>query len=113
MKRLAVFTLGCLILSAGVAQAEDTVGYLTGNDMLKPCQAYVQEDYSSLMPGVCLRAVLGLSYPSPTICLARGVTQAQAVRVVVRYIEQRPGRMHENFLRLANEALTEAWPCRR
>jgi len=35
------------------------------------------------------------------------------VRVVVRYIEQRPGRMHENFLRLANEALTEAWPCRR
>jgi hypothetical protein len=37
----------------------------------------------------------------------------QAVGVVVRYIDQRPERMHEKFMTLALEALQQAWPCRR
>jgi hypothetical protein len=39
-------------------------------------------------------------------------TLAQKVRVVVAYIEARPARMHQDFRRLAVEALRTAWPCR-
>jgi hypothetical protein len=37
----------------------------------------------------------------------------QLVRVVVAYIDQRPARLHESFLNLALEALTDAWPCQK
>jgi Rap1a immunity proteins len=33
--------------------------------------------------------------------------------VVIKYIEARPERMHEQFGKLALEALTAAWPCKR
>jgi hypothetical protein len=42
---------------------------------------------------------------------AEGVTQGQAVAVVVKYIEARPERMHESFGKLALLALVTAWPC--
>jgi uncharacterized protein (DUF433 family) len=41
------------------------------------------------------------------------VTTDQAVAVVVKYIEARPERMHEQFGDLTFEALTAAWPCKR
>jgi Rap1a immunity proteins len=41
------------------------------------------------------------------------VTTVQSVAVVVKYIEARPQRMHEPFGKLALEALTAAWPCKR
>jgi hypothetical protein len=44
-------------------------------------------------------------------CRPQGVIHEQAVRVVVAYIERRPQRMHEDFRRLALEAMHEAsWP---
>ena len=39
-------------------------------------------------------------------------TLPQAIRVVIKYIEARPERMHESFNYLALEALRTAWPCR-
>jgi hypothetical protein len=40
------------------------------------------------------------------------VTFPQAARVIVRYIEARPQRMHESFVSLVIEALHDAWPCK-
>jgi hypothetical protein len=34
------------------------------------------------------------------------------VLVVVKYIDERPERMHERFTKLAYEALKAAWPCK-
>jgi Rap1a immunity proteins len=44
--------------------------------------------------------------------MPNGVTGAQAVRVVIAYIDARPARTHEKFRELALEALRTAWPCR-
>jgi hypothetical protein len=44
--------------------------------------------------------------------IPKAVTKGQILRVVVRYIEARPNRMHENFGSLALEAMLDAWPCR-
>jgi hypothetical protein len=37
---------------------------------------------------------------------------AQAVRVVVAYVNQNANRMHESFEVLAVEAIRDAWPCK-
>ena len=63
--------------------------------------------------GLCIGFVGGVVYAAPNVCLPQGVTNNQAVAVVVKYIEARPERMHEQFGDLALEALTAAWPCKR
>jgi hypothetical protein len=38
---------------------------------------------------------------------------SRMLSVVIAYIEARPQRQHEDFVPLANEALTAVWPCKR
>ncbi len=47
------------------------------------------------------------------MCIPNNVVTVQAVRVMVRYMEARPQKMHEPFVVLALEALQDAWPCRK
>jgi Rap1a immunity proteins len=61
--------------------------------------------------GACVGTAAGIIYADPKICAPDGWTLQQSVRVIVKYIEDRPARMHEPFVRLAGEALRAAWPC--
>ena len=64
--------------------------------------------------GICLGVVqtmLYLSGPVFGLCTPEGANLEQVLRVVVRYIDQRPDRTHERFENLALEAVLEAWPC--
>jgi hypothetical protein len=56
--------------------------------------------------------VIGLTIGSAA-CVPSNVTVKQVAQVIVRYVEARPQRMHEPVVRLAFEALHDAWPCRR
>ena len=49
---------------------------------------------------------------TPPFCPPPAATNGQFIAVVVKYIDQRPERMHEAFTTLAFEALKEAWPCK-
>jgi hypothetical protein len=40
-----------------------------------------------------------------------GTRIGQRVKVVIRYVESHPARMHESFVVLAADALKDAWPC--
>ena len=65
--------------------------------------------------GECLGEVDGIVETARKfgeVCPPPDVTTGQAVHVVVQYINARPERMHEQFSRLALEALTAAWPCK-
>ena len=44
------------------------------------------------------------------ICVPLNVTNGQATRVVVKYIDERPQRQHEAFAPLVIEALSGAFP---
>jgi hypothetical protein len=75
----------------------------------------------AFLAGTMNLSVLALSGEGQVIALKRnwscadipdGVTVGQELRVVIRYIEARPNRMHEPFRSLALEALLDAWPCR-
>jgi hypothetical protein len=61
----------------------------------------------------CGGVVEGIIFATTAACVPRTVTNNQAVRVVVKYIDDRPARLHENFKALAEEALMAAWPCKK
>jgi hypothetical protein len=67
--------------------------------------------------GVCFGTVTVIVFVARLLpehlrsCKPEGVTNEQAVRVVIAYVEARPERMHEDMRSLAIEAFHHAWPC--
>jgi hypothetical protein len=115
-----------LTLSVGLASgAKAEPDFSSANSQLPACKAFVNRQYSgdgvstSLALGYCAGVVSGIAFTMDDSGLAKacahipdGVTTGQEVQVVIRYLEQRPNRLHEPFKELAIEALANAWPCR-
>jgi hypothetical protein len=93
--------------------------YTTAKEWLPACEAYIGEGWTWGLADFCATMVAGQARLGRTSnawgCAeaSSDITRKQGVRVVVRYIEARPQRMDESFLRLAFEALADAWPCRK
>jgi hypothetical protein len=100
----------------------------SANEVLPACKLYLsvvdrhgavsQSELPNLMDaGECLGAVYAMLTISHTLaeplkfCPAVEFEAEQGVRVVVAYIESRPGRAREDFTMLALEALRAKWPC--
>ena len=105
----SLFGVALALTVTAASSAEDR---LSANYWLPLCKAFIAASASDLMgQGICAGRIEGLGFAS-CAHIPDSVTRAQAVRVVVRYIETRPQRMHESFLVLADEALRDAWPCK-
>jgi hypothetical protein len=91
----------------------------TADQMLPGCKGLLNNSMTSGVSvyhqGRCAGFIVGLMYGvwGRDFCRPNEATISQSVAVVVKYIEARPERMHEDFVPLANEALTAAWPCER
>jgi hypothetical protein len=110
------FVVAILLLALTMpASAQDT----TANQMLPGCKGLLDDRMTSGVSvhqqGRCGGYVASLVYGvgGQEFCSPKGVSIDQAVAVVIKYIEARPERMHEDFDKLALEALEEAWPCKR
>jgi hypothetical protein len=101
----------------------------TANEVLPACKLYLsvvdrhgtasQSEIPHLVDaGECLGAVYAMLTVSHALaeplkfCPPVEFDAEQGVRVVVAYIESRPGRGREDFTMLALEALRAKWPCR-
>lgn len=101
----------------------------SANEVLPACKLYLsvvnrhaavsQSEISHLVDaGECLGAVYAMLTLSHSLaeplkfCPPVEFEAEQGVRVVVAYIESRPGRGGEDFTRLALEALRAKWPCK-
>ena len=113
------YAVAILLALSVPASAEDTD---SANYFLLGCKGLLGRDLTTTSKNMltwkntlCLAYIQGLLYAGGGnhFCQPNGVTHGQAVAVVVKYIEARPERMHENFGLLAIEALTKAWPCKR
>lgn len=68
--------------------------------------------------GICLGMISVLSRtgrmlpPNMRFCAPTTGTVTQAVRVVVKYLDDHPERLHDHFDILAVEGLRNAWPCK-
>jgi hypothetical protein len=97
------------------AQNEDVS---STNHILPGCRQFVYggEDAVNLFKaGDCVGTVTSASifsrYFLKVACIPDGVTYGQEVRVVLKYVEDRPERQNEPLLALAMEAIKGAWPC--
>ena len=86
----------------------------SANSVMEGCRLFANDQPStgSITEGICSGLISGLAYSDRMICIPPEVTNPQRARVVVQYIDQRPARTHENFLKLASEALRLTWPCK-
>jgi hypothetical protein len=70
----------------------------------------------SVLRGLCIGTIDGIFYVDKKICpppKGNAINLGQIGRVVVQYIDNHPARMHEDFKKLALEAMRAAWPCQR
>jgi Rap1a immunity proteins len=117
---LGIATGLVLAISALAQEDKSSVNY-----MLPYCRAAVNNQAPALasdavMQGMCVGIVDAIDFIMSELppdekefssCLPGDVTLRQAVQVVITYIDARPERMHENFKKLAIEAIHDAWPC--
>jgi hypothetical protein len=112
----AMFRLSMAVLitalSCEMGLAEENIN--SANFVMKGCREGVARGGSDLYrQGYCFGILTGLAYDNQMVCIPKGVTNEQTLRVVVRYIDQQPARLHESFRGLATEALRQTWPCKR
>jgi len=102
----------------------------SANTIMRGCRSLVSDSTiddptDSFLAGICAGTIDALAYeasmltlssaPAPhaeVFCIPKETKIDQQIRVVVKYIEARPERMHERFALLALLALIEAWPCK-
>ena len=112
-----VGALIALTVTAASATEQDTN---SANYMLPGCRVSAGlvafTAANAYIAGLCLGSVLGIADmlslpPSCPMCIKipEGVTQGQAVMVVLKYIEAQPQNMQERFTRLAAQALLRTW----
>jgi Rap1a immunity proteins len=106
-----IMVIAALMLSGGSAFAVDMA---SANYVMPGCRAFLNKTNTDVfLSGLCHGLIAGAQYRSQEICEPDGITHGQEVRVVVQYIDARPARMHEDFRKLALEAIRAAWPCQR
>jgi hypothetical protein len=104
----AVLSMG-LFLTCGEAATEDP---FSAKSKIVGCRDYVSSSKDDLfLQGYCAGAVQALVEFAAGACAPKGATNMQGVRIVLQYIDARPARLHENFNKLAAEALRQIWPC--
>src|SRR5262245_16926433 len=121
MKRL-LLGLAILLASLTVAQAQPATDDTSANSVFLGCKSYAETERATVqllqLGNFCSGVVHGLAYvgkalpPEVQSCVPPTSTTKQLARVVVRYIEARPQRMHEDFRNLTLEALHNSWPCK-
>ncbi len=121
--RYLIFVVLALLLGSAAAKAA------SATEVLPACKLYLsvvdkhgtvnQSEIPRLLDaGECLGAVYAILTVSHSLaeplkfCPPLEFDAERGVRVVVAYIENRPGRAREDFTMLALEALRSKWPCR-
>jgi hypothetical protein len=112
------------LTQVGLAEGEENPG--SANHFMPGCRAAIAHDMneSGVQVGACIGFIGGVVWgvniqsralhaPRP-FCIPDGVQGGdQLIRVVVKYIDQRPEVMHRPFAELVYLALKEVWPCNR
>ena len=109
---MAIAIAACLQLATGTTQAAEAT--YAANDLLQDCKDSLLERKVSPRPfysGLCMGLVAGVNNIDAKSCAPEDTAPSQLMRVVLAYIEVRPQRMNDEFMKLVVEALRSAWPC--
>jgi hypothetical protein len=109
------FILAVAMLSSGATFAAPDLN--SANYVMTGCRSFLTRTPSNTMDdaflkGRCVGIVDTVAELTGGVCHPAGATTGQSVRIVVKYIDDQPARLHETFSVLAREALQAAWPCK-
>jgi hypothetical protein len=104
---------------ANAAEKDADISTYSADYWLPYCKDYMDGKLDYL-PNFCAGMIFGLGIllrqdpKSPLYCvdIPEGIKFEQAIRVVIRYIEEHPQDMHHPFKYLALVAIMDAWPCK-
>ena len=102
---IRAFLVALALLGATLSAVAD------GIDDLPGCKAAIGRD-----AGFCMGIVDGLMWSLPgwgVVCLPKGVTTEQGLKVLVKYMDDHPEELQERTEQLATSAFINAWPCSR
>jgi hypothetical protein len=113
-----VLIAAVVMMNCGFVFADSNSG--SANNYMPGCRAHIamvdNKPYDTSLffnQGCCMGTIQGILSVLMNICAPPRVTQTQMIRVVVKYIDDRPARLNENFNDLTVEALVAAWPCKK
>jgi hypothetical protein len=120
MKAIMTGAMLALATTAGAAGAAEEK--FTGNSWLPHCKNALVNNKGDDAPQQweCLGMVMALRYAMHFTTNNYGpycshvpssVTNGQLIRVVVKYLEDHPKDLNNNFTHLMMKAIAEAWPC--
>jgi hypothetical protein len=129
---MRILLLIWLLLVSSAADAAKDDQRFSGNDMLRHCtlaEGIISGQQMPTIPptssevfmqGTCLGIIAGIQFFSKEatkdtrypVCIPADATLGQILSVVVRYLHQKPDRLHQTFMYLAMAAVAEAWPCK-
>jgi hypothetical protein len=110
-----IVLIATVITNCGFAVAADIS---SANYVLPGCRFYLQTQSGgtaseALDAGKCAGLIEGIIFATKELCLPVGVTSEQAVRVVVKYLDDKPKLLNADFKLLALGALLATWPCKK
>jgi Rap1a immunity proteins len=114
-RRLALAIVFALFGSAARADPPATKRTYTAEFYLPGCKNFIA-GRSDFLSGRCVGAVEvldALSHDTKAFCAPDDTNNLERVRIIVAYIEARPGQMKDDFRLLANEAMSKTWPCKK
>jgi hypothetical protein len=110
--RAAFIAFVMLIMSGQQTMAQ--VDPLSGATLLNACKLYDSQSNNNLYrQGVCVGIIgaMFFSASGSSFCPPPSVSNTQANRVVIQYVERTPRDQHLQLAELAERAFVDAWPC--
>ena len=113
----SLLAVGVLQLALGCANAAED--RQSGNFFFKFCKAGMEQRGRDYISGNCHGTIAGIAAISELLpaefrsCPPANAPRSQAVRVVVKYLEDHPGELNKDLEQLIVTALREAWPCKK
>jgi hypothetical protein len=110
-----------LAIFALLGTISPALGASTASNDLEACRAAAVHggiDFKNafevgLRMGIVEATMTNLPLRAVPTCLPQGVTTGQALKVLVKYMDDHPEQLHEKTAWVAAKALHEAWPCAR
>jgi Ssp1 endopeptidase immunity protein Rap1a len=110
-----------VVLSGSPATAQKVPFENSANALFQGCKAATQNEkldpQTATVASYCNGVIYALasvsdrlSNPLERSCVP-AISMGQTMRVVVKFLDDHPERLHENFVQLTLEAFHQAWPC--
>ena len=99
-----------------LAMSMPTYADTTGSELAEYCKNTIDGE-ARFSDGVCMGLIKGFAdgysgSGAKSYCIPNKATNSQIQKVVVKYLDNHPARLHEWYGKLVLDAIKEAFPCK-